>query len=154
MTKDAAMMSSTIPYMDDPFEIKHKEPSLRQMVADYRLMFSGINLKLMFFYLGVLSVLLVGWFVTPSLVDPTANSFLRALTVIDAFFLFMWGGLFALSLASPLLARFILPLVITLLEVVRLIVLFVQSMIDQLLIELLIQSFLYPSRENDAMPDV
>jgi hypothetical protein len=140
--------------MAEPVEIKHKEPALRQMATDYRLMFSGSNLKFMlFFWVGVLSVLLVGWFVTPSFVDlPSANIGLRVLTVIDATFLFSFGGLFALSLASPLLARFILPLVITLLEVVRLLVWFVQSMIDQVLIEPLIHSFFYPTRENDAMP--
>ncbi len=141
--------------MAEPLEIKHKEPALRQMAADYRLMFSGSNLKFMlFFWVGVLSVLLVGWFVTPSFVDlPSANIVLRVLTVIDATFLFSFGGLFALSLASPLLARFILPLVITLLEVVRFLVFAVQYLIDQVLIEPLIHSFLYPTRENDAMPD-
>jgi hypothetical protein len=65
----------------------------------------------------------------------------------------MWGGLFALSLASPLLARFILPVIITLLEVVRLLIFAVQSMIDQLLIDQLVDSFLYPIRQTNATPD-
>jgi len=104
--------------------------------------------------LGVLSVLLVGWFVTPSFVNlPSANIVLRVLTVIDAIFLFSFGGLFVLSLASPLLARFILPLVITLLEVVRLLIWFVQSMIDQVLIEPLVHSDLYPTPDKDAKPN-
>jgi hypothetical protein len=140
--------------MAEPLEIKHKQPTLRQMAADYRLMVSGgSNLKLMFFWLGVLSVLFVGWFVTPSLADPSANIVLRVLALLDAYLLFGFGELFALSLASPLLARFILPLIITLLEMVRLLVSVVQYLIDQVLIDPLIDSFLYPTRQTDATPD-
>src|SRR5262249_886345 len=94
--------------------------------------------------------LLVGWFITPSAVDPSENIVLRVLAFLDGFFLFCFGGLFALSLASPLIAHFILPLVITLLEVVRVLLLFIQYLIDKVLIEPLIHWFLYRIRQKDT----
>jgi hypothetical protein len=140
--------------MTEPLEIKHREPTLRQMAADYRLMFCRGNLKLMLFWCGLLSVLLVGWFVTPSSLDPSRNIVLRVLAAADAYFLFGFGGLFALSLVSPLLAHVVLPLVIMLLEVARLLIWLIQYLIDQVLIEPLIHSFLYPPPQKDATHDV
>ena len=139
--------------MSEPLEIKHKQPALRQMATDYRLMFSGSNLKLMLFWVGVLGVLLVGWFVTPSSVDPNVNIILRVLALIDACFLFCFAGFLVLSLASPFLAHLIFPLVIALVEVARLLLLVIQSLIDQLLIESLIKSFLYPTPDKETEPD-
>jgi hypothetical protein len=139
--------------MAEPLEIKHKEPALRQMAADYRLMFSGSNLKLMLFWCGVLAVLLVGWFITPSSVDPKANIVLRVLAFIDAYFLFGFGCFFVLSLASPLLAHFIFPLLIALLEIPRILLSLIQYLIDQLLIEQLIGSFFYPTPDKKTTPD-
>jgi hypothetical protein len=66
------------------------------------------------------------------------------LAFFDAFFLFGFGGFLLLSLLAPSLARIVLPLVITLLEIVRLLVLFVQYLVDELLIHSLIKSFQLP----------
>jgi hypothetical protein len=52
----------------------------------------------------------------------------------------------AFVLASPLLARFILPLVIGLLEIVRSLILLVQLLIDEV-IKLLIKQFFYETDE-------
>jgi hypothetical protein len=139
--------------MAEPLEIKHKEPALRQMAADYRIMFSGSNLKLMLFWCGLFSILVVGWFVTPSSLDPSRNIVLRVLAFIDAYFLFGFGALFALSLVSPLLAHFVLPLVIMLLEIPRMLLFGIQYLIDQLLIEELIGSFFYPTPDEKTTPD-
>jgi hypothetical protein len=139
--------------MADPLEIKNKEPSISKMLADYRLVFAQPNLKLILFWCGVVALLIVGWFITPSAVDDRANIILRVLAFFDAFFLFGFGGFLVLSLLAPLLARIVLPLVITLLEIVRLLVLFVQYLVDELLIHSLINSFLYPISTDEASPD-
>jgi hypothetical protein len=116
-------------------------------------MFAGTNLKLTLFWFGVVTVLFVIWFVTPSSVDPSANIVLRVIAFIDAYLLFGFGAFLALSLTSPLLAHFVLPLIIMLLEVVRLLLLFVQYIIDQVLIEPLIRSFFYPTHKEEATHD-
>ncbi len=136
--------------MAEPLEIKHMEPSLRRMAADYHLMFSGFNLKFTLILCTLIAVLLVGWFVTPSTLDPSANIVLRVLAFIDAYFLVGLGGMLVLRLASPLLVRFIFPFVITLLEIVRLLIWSVQFMIDRVLIESFISSFFYPEADDDT----
>ena len=100
--------------MAEQLEIKNAEPSLRRMAADYHLMFSGVGLKITLMFCVLVAVLLAGWFVTPSTTDPNVNIVLRVLAFLDGYFLFGFGAMLVLWLASPLLARFTLPLVIML----------------------------------------
>lgn len=105
--------------MDEPLAIKNREPTLRHMFWDYRVMFSGTNLKFMLWWAAVVIVLLGTYFLTPFgfTLDEDKNIILRVLVFFNTYFLFILTGLLAVSIVSPFLARLLFPLVINLLEI-------------------------------------
>ncbi len=136
--------------MDDKLtvhNIKHNEPELRQMIAEYAMMFSGVNLKLNLVLLCPIGVTLLIFLYGPSLATST-NRFMVVFICINAYFLFGFGGLMFFELVSPLLARLILPLVNLILDVVRMLLWFIQYMTVELSICLITQNFLYPKDEE------
>ena len=59
--------------MDDKDDIKHKKPELRQMFAEYIMMFSGFNLKLNLVWLGLIGVSLIIFIYGPSPIPPSQD---------------------------------------------------------------------------------
>jgi hypothetical protein len=135
--------------MYDELAIKNKKPNPRQMLADYAMMFSGFNLKFILVLLGLMGVALLIFIYGPSPITPTTNIIPRVLAAINAYFLFCGSAMLCFSLASPLIARLILPSAIATLELVRLILFALQGLIDDLLIRPITQSFLYPKAESN-----
>ena len=74
--------------------------------------------------------------------------FAEAIAFLNAFFLFSSVGFIAFELVSPLLARLILPLIIWILEFVRLLLFLPQFIIEQIVIWLTTDYFLYPKDEG------
>ena len=100
----------TPPRMVEPLEIKHRQPALRQMLADYRIMFSGAHVKVIVWWCAVLLVLTIVFFLTLCSLGASANIVLRVIAFLDSFILFGFAGLFALSLLSPISCAFYLSL--------------------------------------------
>jgi hypothetical protein len=96
--------------MAEQLEIKHGQPSLRRMAADYRLIFSGVNLKFTLSLCVLILIPLIGWFVTPPLRD-TNSKILQIIILLDGyFFVRRWryahvAGCFTASCAFHLSAR-------------------------------------------------
>jgi len=130
-------------------EIKHKEPELRQMLAEYGRMFSRKWLTFYLGWLGLLAVLLVIFRYGPSSLSESTNIVLRIVAFLDAYFLFGFGALLAFALLAPFFARVILPCAIMALEVVRLLLFAVQYLIDELLICPTTKCFLYAPKAED-----
>jgi hypothetical protein len=125
-------------------EIKNKEPRFRLMVQEYAQMCSGFYLRMLLAWLGIDAVGLAIYSFVPS-----TNGFFETLHFVNAYLLIPGNCMMLFGLLSPLLTRVVFPLVIVALEVMRLLLLVVQSLIDVLLITEITKSFIYPVDQAD-----
>lgn len=118
--------------------LRHTNVRFQQMLREYREMFSGHSLAVMVVFAAIFAIGLV------------LLTYASGTSQEIGFFLMFFVGLPAgYILLSPLLARVFLPIIIGTLEVVRLLIYFVQYMIDAALISGMTQSSLYPTPEDD-----
>jgi hypothetical protein len=132
--------------MDNEMTIKHNKPELRQMIAEYAIMFSDDDLKVILTSFGLIAVMLLIYLYGPSTDASKTNIFLSIFAFFNAYFLICFSGLMAFALVSPLLVRVIIPLVIAILEIVRLLLWIPQYVMDALIIGIT-QNIYYPKSE-------
>ncbi len=118
--------------------LKHTKVRVGRMAREYREMFSGALLVVMLVFAGIYGIGLALW--------SYASGTPQRLGFFLMFFIGLPAGYIVLA---PFLARVFLPIIIGALEVVRLLIHFVQYMIDAALISGMTANSLYPTLDDD-----
>jgi hypothetical protein len=117
---------------------KHTKVRVAQMAREYREMFSGASGIVTLVFVGLC---VLGW----ALLTYAAGT----VQMLGFFLMFFIGIPLSYMLLSPLLARIVFPIVIGFLELLRILIRFVQYMLDHAVIGGMTENSLYPSTPDD-----